>query len=100
MACTCTSSKPVAPVPSNTGSGVAPPAFTCGGAVCADDQMCEDSFKGHATDDEGRPLDQILCVPLPPACREARTCACVTAIASATHCTDHAGQVRIDDYPE
>ena len=62
--------------------------------------MCEDSFKGHSTDDEGRPLDQILCVPLPPPCRETPTCACVTQIASATHCTDDAGQVRIDDYPD
>ena len=85
-------SQPVAsqPVP----AGVQP----CGSQTCAAGELCEDLYKGHRVDDEGRPLDHVQCVPLPDACRSTPTCACVRKYLAATHCDDGV-PVRIDDYP-
>jgi hypothetical protein len=85
-------SPPAAPAPP------APPAQPCGSRTCAADELCEDLYKGHRVDAEGRPLDHVQCVPLPDACRAAPTCACVTRYLAATHCDDGV-PVRIDDYP-
>jgi hypothetical protein len=85
-------SQPVAsqPVP----AGVQP----CGSRTCAAGELCEDLYKGHRVDAEGRPLDHVQCVPLPDACRSTPTCACVRKYLAATHCDDGV-PVRIDDYP-
>ena len=87
-----------APLGSPTSRGVAP--LACGGETCRTDQFCEDRFKGHDVDDEGRPLDQRKCMALPDSCRATPTCACVTQHVAATHCSDHDGKVEVDDYPE
>ena len=80
-------------------SAAAPSAAQpCGSRTCAAGELCEDLYKGHRVDAEGRPLDHVQCVPLPDACRTAPTCACVTKYLAATHCDDGV-PVRIDDYP-
>lgn len=74
-------------------------AQSCGSRTCAAGELCEDLYKGHGLDAEGRPLGHLQCVPLPDACRSTPTCACVTQQLAATHCDDDGGHVRIDDYP-
>lgn len=74
-------------------------APACGGQRCTATQFCEDRYKGHAVDDEGRPLARKRCMPLPRACRDAPSCACVRRTIAATRCRMIGGQVFLDDYP-
>jgi hypothetical protein len=82
-------------------ANVAPPApsQTCGSRTCTAGELCEDRYKGHGLDADGRPLGHRLCVPLPDACARTPTCACVTRELAATQCRDDGGRVYIDDYP-
>lgn len=88
-----------APVSRPSPADAAVPALDCGGAACAADQFCEERFKGHATDEQGRPLQHAQCMPVPDECRATPTCACITQRVSATHCDDSGGRVHLDDYP-
>ncbi len=74
-------------------------ALQCGAAECGADEYCDERFKGHASDEQGRPLQRMKCLSLPEACRAERTCACVTQYVSATGCTDDDGRIRTNDYP-
>jgi hypothetical protein len=93
---------PVAPAPAASQPVASQPAPAgaqpCGSRICAAGELCEDLYKGHRVDAEGRPLDHAQCVPFPDACRTTPTCACVTKYLAATHCDDGI-PVRIDDYP-
>ena len=80
-------------------SDAAPKRLRCGAAVCGALEFCEERFKGHAADEQGRPLQRKKCMPLPAKCRTTPTCACVTQHVSATHCVDKPGGVHLDDYP-
>ena len=72
---------------------------SCGGKNCAVGEFCEDRFKGHAVDDQGRPLDRQKCIPLPDKCRIKPSCECVTRHVAAKRCSDENGRVRLNDYP-
>ena len=91
--------QPLAAAPDAAVVVAEPDASSCGGETCRPGQFCEDRYKGHAIDDEGRPLDQIKCVPLPKQCRKDATCSCVTKHLATTSCTDTGGLVRTGDYP-
>lgn len=104
FAVACGSRRAAPAPPSNPATAPAADAatakpFTCGAASCGAGEMCEDRFKGHDIDDQGRPLERKKCMPLPDACRAEPTCDCVVHHVSATHCADDGAQVRIDDYP-
>jgi len=73
--------------------------LTCGAQKCGADEYCDDRYKGHATDDKGRPLKQKQCMPLPEECRAKPTCACVKKHVSFRRCSDQGGRVSMDDYP-
>jgi hypothetical protein len=72
--------------------------FQCGGAMCTAGQFCEERSKGHAVDDQGRPLQKKKCMTLPAPCGATATCDCVTKHIAATHCRATDGQVYTDDY--
>lgn len=97
LAAACSHATPApAPAPSPAPSTDPP---SCGAATCTSAEFCENLYKGHATDDEGRPLEHYRCVALPDACRAAPACACVTATVASTHCKVDRGLVMVDDYP-
>ena len=96
----CPAAAPSPPVPAPPANVVPPtPALTCGSRTCTAGELCEDRYKGHGLDADGRPLGHRLCVPLPDACVRTPTCACVTRELAATHCRDDGDRVYIDDYP-
>lgn len=100
LAAACARSGPLPPPasapPATVPAAQAPP---CGRRSCTAGEFCEERFKGHAQDEMGRPLEREKCMPLPDACRDDRSCACVTRHVSARRCTDEGGRVRLDDYP-
>jgi hypothetical protein len=73
--------------------------LACGAQKCGADEYCDDRYKGHATDEKGRPLKQKQCMPLPAECRARPTCACVKKHVSFRRCSDQGGRVSVDDYP-
>ena len=74
-------------------------ADRCGLRACTARELCDDRYEGHGLDDEGQPLGNRLCVPLPDACMSAPTCDCVTGELSVTHCRADGGRVYVDNYP-
>ncbi len=73
--------------------------LACGASECGADEYCDERFKGHARDRNGRALQRKKCLPLPEPCRAAPTCECVTQHVSATGCTEKDGRVHTSDYP-
>lgn len=71
----------------------------CGGASCADGEFCEERYKGHRIDDQGRPLERKKCMPLPAPCRSRPSCDCVREHVSFKHCREQNGRIHTDDYP-
>lgn len=69
-------------------------AFACGDKTCnALTEVC-DHGTGGAPIDGGLP-ESWQCQPLPSACTNSRTCACVTSVLSADSCVEPDGHVEI-----
>jgi hypothetical protein len=79
----------------------APAARACGRHTCVAGEFCEERYKGHGRDRQGRPLGRMACVAVPASCiATSITCACITALVQTTSCVEEAGMIFTSDAPK
>lgn len=79
----------------------APKARACGRHTCVAGEFCEERYKGHGQDRQGRPLGRMACVAVPASCiATSITCACITAQVQTTSCVEEAGMIYTNDAPK